>query len=358
MSPTKPHRIKSISEFHRLRGLPKPEHPLVSIVNLEEVPKFPESISTLMLDFYSISLKRNFTGTFKYGQQAYDFNEGTMFFMAPNQVFRIEHNPHETAKQSGWKWVLLIHPDFLWNTPLAKRIKQYDFFDYSVNEALFLSEKEEITIEGIIASIRQEYHSNIDRFSKQIIITHIENLLSYSDRFYNRQFLTREKANYHILERLEDLLNHYFNDENSISKGLPSVQSVAGKLNVSPNYLSSLLKVLTGQTTQQHIHEKLVEKAKEKLSTTDLTVSEIAYQLGFEHIQSFSKLFKAKTNLSPLQFRRSFRWQAPKALKNRFYKNITLTRCGLIPVLASAALSVLQIKHFTYIRSRAGRLSL
>ena|SRR5690554_1890235 len=306
MSKAKPHRIKSISEFHQLRGLQKPKHPSVSIVNLEEVQKFPESISNVVLDFYSISLKRNFTGTFKYGQQDYDFNEGTMFFMAPNQVFRIEQNPYEAVKQSGWKWVLLIHPDFLWNTPLAKSIKQYEFFDYFVNEALFLSEKEEATIDGIIANINQEYHSNIDKFSKQIIITHIENLLSYSERFYNRQFITREKANHHILERLEILLNHFFNDNDLVSKGLPSVQLVADKLNVSPNYLSSLLKVLTGQTTQQHIHDKLIEKAKEKLTTTDLTISEIAYQLGFEHLQSFSKLFKTKTNLSPLKFRRSF----------------------------------------------------
>ena len=306
MSKKKTHKIESISEFHQLRGLPKPKHPLVSIVSLEEAQKFPENISNLMLNFYSISLKRNFTGTFKYGQQDYDFNEGTMFFMAPNQVFRIEQNPNETVKQSGWKWVLLIHPDFLWNTSLVKSIKKYEFFDYSVNEALFLSEKEEVIIEGIIANIKHEYHSNIDKFSKKIIITHIENLLSYSERFYNRQFITREKANCYILEQLEDLLNDYFKDENLISTGLPSVQSVADKLNVSPNYLCSVLKVVTGQTTQQHIHEKLIEKAKEKLATTDLTVSEIAYQLGFEHLQSFSKLFKAKTNISPLKFRQSF----------------------------------------------------
>lgn len=301
-----PLRVKSIAEFHRLRGLPKPAHPLLSIVNLDEVAKFPETVSSLVLDLYSVSLKRNFTGTFKYGQQQYDFNEGTMFFMSPNQVFSIEHNPNETAEQSGWKWVLLIHPDFLWNTTLAKTIKQYGFFDYSVNEALFLSEKEEATIDGIIGNIRQEYHTNIDKFSKKIIISHIETLLNYSERFYQRQFITREKANHQILQRLETVLTDYFNSDELTSKGLPTVQYMAGKLNVSPNYLSGLLKTITGQTTQQHIHEKLIEKAKEKLSVTDLTVSEIAYQLGFEHLQSFSKLFKAKTNISPLQFRQSF----------------------------------------------------
>jgi AraC-like DNA-binding protein len=202
--------------------------------------------------------------------------------------------------------MLLIHPDFIWNTSLAKSIGNYDFFDYSVNEALFLSGKEEKTLNGIIENIRQEYHSNIDNFSKQIIVTHIENLLSYCERFYHRQFITREKANHQILERLEKLLADYFNNDDMISKGLPTVQYVSGKLNVSVSYLSRLLKVLTGQTTQQHIHDKLIEKAKEKLSTTDLSVSEIAYDLGFEHSQAFSRLFKNKTNQSPLEFRKSF----------------------------------------------------
>lgn len=302
----KPFRIKTISEFHQFRNLPKPAHPLVSVINLEEAQKFPESVSSLVLDFYSIALKRNFTGTVKYGQQAYDFNEGTMFFMSPNQVFSIEQNPSEAAEPSGWKWVMLIHPDFIWNTPLAKKIKQYDFFNYSINEALFLSEKEEETIDGIIANIQQEYYTSIDKFSKPIIISHIETLLNYSERFYNRQFITREKANHQILGRLEKLLDDYFNADDLISKGLPSVQYVAQTLNVSPNYLGGLLKALTGLTTQQHIHEKLIAKAKEQLSTTDLDVSEIAYQLGFGHLQSFSKFFKSKTKLSPLEFRHSF----------------------------------------------------
>jgi AraC-like DNA-binding protein len=302
----KPLRVKSASEFHQLRGLPKPAHPLISVLNLEEIQKFPESVSNLVLDLYSISLRKNFTGTFKYGQQEYDFNEGTMFFMAPNQVFRIEHNANETAIESGWKWVILIHPDFLWNTPLAKKIKKYEFFDYSVNEALFLSDQEERTINAILHNIQQEYHSNIDKFSKQIMISHIETLLNYSDRFYHRQFITREKANHKILERLENYLTDYFDRDDLIRNGVPGVQDVAQALNISSSYLSGLLKVLTGQNTRQHIHNKLIEKAKEKLSATNLSISEISYQLGFEHLQSFSKLFKAKTTLSPLEFRRSF----------------------------------------------------
>jgi AraC-type DNA-binding domain-containing proteins len=303
MANTKPIRIKSISEFHQLRNLPAPEHPLISVVNVAEAD-FSRSNGAvkMIMDYYSISLKRN-CGKIRYGQQQYDFDEGVMYFIAPNQVFSVEHNPNE-PKQTGF--MLLIHPDFLWSTPLSKTINQYEYFGYAVNEALWLSEKEEAIIIGIMQNIQQEYHSNIDKFSKQIIVSQVESLLNYSERFYNRQFITREKSNHQILERLEKLLADYFNSDDLISKGLPTVQYIADTLNVSQKYLSSLLKVLTGQTTQQHIHEKLIEKAKEKLSTTNLSVSEIAYELGFEHSQSFSKLFKTKTKLSPLEFRQSF----------------------------------------------------
>jgi len=200
----------------------------------------------------------------------------------------------------------LIHPDFLWNTPLAKAIKKYEYFDYAVHEALFLSEKEEATLNGIIQNIKQEYQSNIDKFSQSIIISQIETLLNYAERFYHRQFITRKITNHQILDRLEKLLADYFDNDDLITKGLPTVQHIADELNLSPNYLSGLLKVVTGQSTQQHIHDKLIEKAKEKLSTTVLSVSEIAYELGFEHPQSFSKLFKTKTSFSPLEFRQSF----------------------------------------------------
>ena len=305
MANTKPIRIKSITEFHRLRGLPKPEHPLISVVNLETVDSSGSHESnSLILDFYSISIKRCLLTKFNYGQQEYDFDEGVMFFIAPGQVFGIEVEPNSTPKKSGW--VLLIHPDFLWNTVLAKTIKQYGYFDYSVHEALFLSDKEETAIMGIMQSIEQEYQSNIDKFSQSIIISQIETLLNYSERFYQRQFITRKITNHKILNRLEDMLTAYFNSDDLVNKGLPTVQYIAEALNVSPNYLSGILKVLTGQSTQQHIHHKLLEKAKEKLSTTDLSVSEIAYELGFEHPQSFSKLYKTKTNLSPLEFRQSF----------------------------------------------------
>ena len=300
-----PKRFKSIAEFHEFRGLPKPENPLVSVVNLETIQHLDESEpSGLVLDFYSISIKRCLSTKIKYGQQQYDFDEGVMFFIAPGQVFSIEVDHSSTSKRSGW--ILLVHPDFLWNSHLAKTIKQYEYFDYSVNEALFLSDKEEATIINIIQNIQKEYQSNIDKFSQDIIIAQLELLLNYSDRFYNRQFITRKITNHTILDRLEDMLNEYFDSDDLIKKGLPTVQHIAETLNVSPNYLSGLLKSLTGQSTQQHIHDKLIEKAKEQLSTTSLSVSEIAYELGFEHPQSFSKLFKTKTNFSPLEFRQSF----------------------------------------------------
>jgi AraC family transcriptional activator of pobA len=306
MPGTEPYRIQTFSELHLFMGLPRPEHPLISVINLDAVKRSGGKRSgNMIFDFYSISLKRHCNGKFKYGQQQYDFQDGIMYFMAPGQVFgRIINDETKVSIISGW--VLYIHPDFLWNTPLAKAIKGYEYFDYSVNEALSLTEKDEAIIVGIVQNIQMEYHANMDKFSQNIIISHIEVLLNYADRFYHRQFLTRKIENHQMLDRLEDLLTNYFNNTGLLSHGLPSVQYIAQKLNISPNYLSSLLKVLTGRNTQQHIHDKMIEKAKEKISTTELSVSEISYELGFEHPQSFSRLFKAKTGLSPLAFRHTF----------------------------------------------------
>lgn len=298
-------RIKSITEYHRWVGLPQPEHPLISLIDYSKVKhQTNEKSISFVMDFYSIALKRVDGIKMFYGQSEYDFDEGLMSFLAPGQVLRIEIDPNATNSRSGY--LLQIHPDFLWKSTLAKTIKHYDFFNYSTNEALFLSDKEETIITAIFEGIKQEYHTNIDKFSKELIITQIELLLKYSDRFYNRQFITREISNHEILSKIEELLNDYFNSVNLSENGLPSVQYIAEKLHISPNYLSNLLKLHTGQSTQQHIHNKLIEKSKEKLSTTNLTVSEIAYELGFEHPQSFSKFFKTKTAQSPLEFRNSF----------------------------------------------------
>ncbi|AKD55161.1 helix-turn-helix domain-containing protein [Spirosoma radiotolerans] len=305
MAGMQPFRIKTISDYHQVNGLPKPEHPLISVINLDEIKQWPsEKPASLVFDFYSIALKRNFNAIvkYKYGQQAYDFDEGVMFFIAPGQVFSVMAD--RDYQLSGW--MVLVHPDFLWNTPLAKKIKQYEYFSYSVHEALHLSEKEEVMVTGIMQYMAHEYHANMDKFSQDIMIAQLDLVLTYADRFYQRQFITRKITNHQTLDRLEAILARFFNGDALAERGLPSVQEIADALNVSPTYLSGLLKVLTGRSTQQHIHDKLIDKAKEQLSTTDLSVSEIAYALGFEHPQSFSKLFKTKTMLSPLEFRQSF----------------------------------------------------
>lgn len=299
-------RIKGIQEFHRIRGLSKPAHPLISLVDYSQVHHSAKEENTNWVqDYYTIGLKRNVKGKFRYGQQRYDFDEGLLSFIAPGQVFGIEAVDYGPG-EGPTGWLLLVHPDFLWNTPLAKQIKQYGFFGYSVHESLFLSEREEATVLGILRHIEQEYNANIDGFSQGIILAQIELLLNYADRFYNRQFITRKISNHRTLERVEAILGEYFNAGDLMEKGLPSVQFLAQALNMSPNYLGSLLRSLTGESTQQHIHNKLIEKAKEKLSTTELSVGEIAYALGFEHPQSFSKLFKSKTKQSPMAFRASF----------------------------------------------------
>jgi AraC family transcriptional regulator, transcriptional activator of pobA len=301
MANSTPHRIKSITEGHRLTGLEKPHHPLISIVDVDNFKNNTE-IKAVIFDFYVVSIKRGCDNLI-YGQQRYDFDEGLMAFMSPGQILRGE----EGGRPPNLKgWMLFIHPDFLWDTPLAKKIKQYEYFSYATNEALFLSDKEETMINSIIENIQREYKANIDKFSQDVIIAQLELLFTYAERFYERQFITRKITNHKILSRLEDVLDEYFKNDDLVSKGLPSVQYIADTLNVSQSYLSSLLKALTGQSTQQHIHAKLIEKAKEKLTATDLSISEIAYQVGFGHPQSFSKFFKLKTKLSPIEFRRSF----------------------------------------------------
>jgi AraC-like DNA-binding protein len=282
-----------------------PEHPLISLIDYSKINPTPENNELKWVqEFFTISIKRNVTGKYRYGQQSYDFDEGLMTFFSPEQVISVQLTEEDTRSHpSGW--ILAIHPDFLFGSSLSTSIKKYSFLKYSVREALFLSEKEEGIINGLLQNVRTEYQANIDQFSQQIIISQLELLLGYSERFYQRQFLTRKVSNHQILDKLDKFLEDSFN-EAVADNGLPSVQDVALKLNLTPDYLSSMLKSLTGQTTQQHIHQKLIEKAKVKLSTTSLSVGEIAYGLGFEHPQSFSKLFKSKTNQTPREFRTSF----------------------------------------------------
>ncbi len=294
--------INSISELYKLTGMPKPKHPLVGLIKLEDVTSPAYDPMTLVLNFYTISLKRCIEGKMKYGQNYYDFDEGVLAFMGPGQI--VSTADGENVKAQGW-W-LVFHPDLIRNYPLGKTIKDYGFFSYAVHEALHLSEKEEAMLEAIMKNIEQEYNNSIDHYSQDVMVSHIELLLNYSNRFYNRQFITRKAASNDTLAKLEKLLDDYFSVNEIRQPGLPTVQYFAEKLNVSPNYLSDMLRALSGQSTQQHIHNKIIEKAKERLTTTNLSVSEIAYQLGFEHPQSFSKLFKSKTKISPLEYRASF----------------------------------------------------
>ncbi len=296
-----PRKFESLSNFHWVFGLPKPLHPMISFINIKDMKILPNELpNSIMLNFYKIAYKTNLCGTAKYGQNYYDFGEGGLVFTAPNQIFE---SPADNAN-SGY--ILLIHPDFFLSYPLAKKIKQYGFFSYAANEALHLSNHEKETIMAIFKIIDDELKSRIDDFSQDVTISQIELLLNYCNRFYKRQFITRKAVNNDLLQKLEEVLEDYFNNEKSLMQGLPTVQYLSEHLNISPSYLSDMLRSTTGQNAQQHIHNQLIEKAKEKLTTTSLSVSQIAYGLGFEHPQSFSNLFKKKTNCSPLEFRQSF----------------------------------------------------
>lgn len=294
--------IRSISEFHRLLSLPEPRHPLVSVINLAESVFLQDEVWKGFVNrFYCIALKREAKGKVRYGQQHYDYDKGILSFTAPNQV---QYLDLETV-ECGSGYLLIFHPDFLLKHPLASTIGTYGFFSYAVNEALHLSAEEEDDLVTILNKIHKEC-LHIDRHTQEIILSQIDLLLNYANRFYERQFITRKNNNHQLLARFEHLVDDYFKKDNTAQHGLLTVQYIAELMNLSPNYLSDLLRVHTGQNTQQHIHEKLIEKAKEKLSTTSLSISEIAYALGFEHSQSFSTLFKKKTKMSPLEFRQAF----------------------------------------------------
>ncbi len=296
-------RLESLLQIHELFGLPHPKHPLISLVNgtqyRVEMHRLPEPH---VLGYYKISYKPRLSGRLKYGQGYYDFNEGGLLFAAPGQIIGGNDNDGSVCSE----YTLLIHPDFFLGYPIAKKIRQYGFFSYSADETLHLSEDEKAVVISIFQMIEIELNNRLDDFSQDVVIAQTELLLNYANRFYKRQFITRKAVNSDLLEKMEALLEAYFNDATSLSKGIPTVAYVAGQLNLSPSYLSDMLRSLTGQNAQQHIHNKLIEKAKEKLSTTSSSVSEVAYELGFEHPQSFSKLFKTKTSLSPLEFKKSF----------------------------------------------------
>ncbi|AZA51590.1 helix-turn-helix domain-containing protein [Chryseobacterium sp. G0201] len=295
-----PVHFRSLSALHEAMGISAPLHPLISIIDYGKTRFDPKTFENgTKSDFYKISFKTKFNGKIRYGQGYYDFENGGMSFVSPGQILRMDN---EEADYSGMS--LHIHPDFIRPYSLLKKIKDYTFFSYSAAEALYLSEKEKKTIYDIFENIQNELNERIDQFSQDVIISQIELLLTYSNRFYNRQFITRKSVNNDLLSKMEDLLNDFFDKEKGI-KGLPTVEYVASQLNLTPRYLSDMLRHHTGQNAQQHIHDKLIEKAKEYLSESQFSVSETAYQLGFEHPQSFSKLFKKKTEITPNEYKQS-----------------------------------------------------
>nr|WP_293835098.1 helix-turn-helix transcriptional regulator [uncultured Arsenicibacter sp.] len=298
----KPRLFRSITELQRAFGLPQPLHPLISLLDYSNVQITSEMLAaTFVMDFYNITYNESAGCRMRYGQTTYDFDEGGMFFTSPGQPLT-----GVQTSDSGVGFTLLVHPDFLRNYPLDTKIKNYGFFSYSVTESLYLSDKERTIITGITKNIGEELETAIDDLSQDVLVSQLELLLNYSQRFYRRQFITRKPIHNALLERFEGLLHQYFTNETALVNGLPTVQYLADELNVSPRYLGDMLRALTGQNTQQHIHNKLIEKAKEVLVLSELSIGEIAYQLGFEHPQSFSKLFKSKTSLSPVEFRASF----------------------------------------------------
>jgi len=298
-----PLQFKSISDMMREMGMPKPLHPLIALVEYDKIDvSLHHAGRAVLIDFYKISFKKDFQGQVKYGQGYYDFEEGGLAFLAPNQLVTV---PSDESSYQGY--ALYFHADLIRNYPLGRNIKDYGFFSYGINEALFLSEKERIVVQRLFESIELELNNNIDSFSQDVLVSQIELLLNHSNRFYNRQFITRKSVHNDLISKMDLYLAQRFANGQPIISGVPSVQDVADHLRVSPRYLTDMLKSLTGQGTQQHIHHQLIEKAKEILGTSQASIAETAYQLGFEHPQSFNKLFKKLTHVSPGEFRQSFR---------------------------------------------------
>jgi len=302
MRPTDILYIKNLHQYYAATGLGKPRHPLIGIYNFGDLPAISVDAGIrFMFGFYVITIKYKCNCKSVYGQTTYDYDEGVMGFFGPNQVMGID--PEMAFPEDGW--CLVFHPDFLQGYDLSRKIRNYHFFNYSVREALILSADEERDMEELFRKIQKEIGRPIDNFSQDVLVAQLELLLTFSNRYYNRQFITRKPINNQLLTRFEALLDDYFKTDGR-NEGLPTVSYFAEKLHLSGKYLSDMLKQLTGLTAQQHIQEKIIEIAKQQLSTTNLTVSEIAYRLGFNYSQSFNKFFKDKTAQTPLAFRTHF----------------------------------------------------
>lgn len=295
--------FKNITEFNLAQNLPEPENPLFSIgckkLNAGEVQNCVSSNKEISYtnQFYIISLKKIVSGEIIYGRTKYDGNTGTLLFSAPNQTYTVKD-----IVVSSESWFIAFHEDYIRGLDIQKRIKRYNFFNYNVNEALHLSPKEEQTIKTIFKNIETEYQNNQDEFSKEIIITHLDALLKYADRYYKRQFLNRKEMNKALFTRFKEILDEYFESNQLEEKGIPTVEWIAEKLNVSRRYMSDTIKAETGKTAIDQINLFLVEEAKNLLLAPNASISETAYKLGFEYPQYFSRLFKKKTGLSPKEY--------------------------------------------------------
>ena len=293
--------ISSIASMYDFLGSEKPDHPLIAIVR--EWPKTSHNLSqiTFTSDLYFITRKSNKEGALPYGRTSYDYQQGTMLFVGPGQAVTFS-GQQEPSDDLGWS--ILFHPDLIHNSALDQDIRNYSFFNYEVNEALHLAEKERAFLDSVVTKIEQEILQHIDRHSAGIVVHHLETILKYSLRYYERQFYTRSSISKGHVSRFETYLKGYYSSVDLAQKGLLSVEQCGKALNMSPSYLSDLLRATTGRSAKDHIHSHLIELAKSRLLGSQLSVSEIAYNLGFGYPQHFSKLFKAKTGLSPTDFRR------------------------------------------------------
>ncbi len=293
--------IETIAQIHDAIGLQKPKHPLVSIVPMDKLSNYKYGDYTYVLNLYQISLKTGVSGLITYGRNTYDFQEGTMIFSKPNQSMKYSEN-EQVSDESGW--TLFFHPDLIRKSELGKTIDQYHFFSYDTDEALHISEDERNILTELVRKIEKEYHQNIDRHSQELIIANIELMLKYCTRYYDRQFYTRTNINKDSVTQFENLLKEYYNLGKSLEIGVPTVKYCAKELNMSSHYLSDMLRKETGKSAQEHIYNFLIDKAKNRLLGSDQTISQIAYELGFEYPQHFSKLFKSKVGMSPAEYRR------------------------------------------------------
>ncbi|MFS4428411.1 helix-turn-helix domain-containing protein [Chryseobacterium sp. S90] len=292
--------LKSISEINNfVKGVTK--HPLVAVIDFSNVDELIEEDIRVSCDFYSIMFKNYCANNLRYGRQSYDFQDGSLICIGPRQVLTMDSEIEKKEDMMGWG--LFFHPDLVRGTSLGAKMKEFTFFSYESSEALHLSDKEKTTLFDCIQKIQNELEENIDNYSQSLIVSNIEVLLNYCTRYYGRQFITRKTSNRDIVSQVERILQDYFNSDAIKEQGLPTVSYLAEKINLSPNYLSDLLKKETGMNAKDQIHYFLVEEAKNILLGSDKSISEIAYQLGFEYPQYFSKLFKQKTGNTPQEYR-------------------------------------------------------